>query len=314
MSTPTWDPAGNAFHRLIQLIDVLALAMNRARRLSAHFPEPDESGDDRLLKSLWDQYLSVYQSIFPPEDIHSRHTAFRLANDARIELLKSGSTDEHAICAAHKWLENAGLLPVPWPAPREGEEPCAWYEHDSKVLEEYYSVRHGLITTLTRLRQTIPDYVLRREDYVSHPWPIGSNPFTVGDLYCLIQKATPLAEKPSDSSAGQAGNRKGGLVKSHPETLSALLIAAQKDLGLKGQERAVVEHLCNAGGELPISDLAHMEGVDWSDPIQGFKNLQRRLLPKLKPFGWELRRQNNTARLHRKGAKEGSKSTQFAPF
>jgi hypothetical protein len=66
---------------------------------------------------------------------------------------------------------------------------------------------------------------------------------------------------------------------------------------LKGQERAVIESLCDAGGELTIADLAVKDGVGWSDPFQGFKDAQRRLNPKLKPRGWRLERQNNAARL-----------------
>jgi hypothetical protein len=62
---------------------------------------------------------------------------------------------------------------------------------------------------------------------------------------------------------------------------------------LKGQERAVVEALCDAGGELPITDLAVVDGVVWDVPFQGFKEAQRRLNPKLKPEGWRLERRNN---------------------
>jgi hypothetical protein len=62
---------------------------------------------------------------------------------------------------------------------------------------------------------------------------------------------------------------------------------------LKGQERAVIEALCDAGGELPIADLAVVDGVGWDDPFQGFKDAQRRLNPKLKPEGWRLERRNN---------------------
>jgi len=62
---------------------------------------------------------------------------------------------------------------------------------------------------------------------------------------------------------------------------------------LKGQERAVIEALCDAGGELPIADLAVKDGVGWDDEFQGFKDAQRRLNPKLKPEGWRLERRNN---------------------
>jgi hypothetical protein len=66
---------------------------------------------------------------------------------------------------------------------------------------------------------------------------------------------------------------------------------------LKGQERAVIEALCDAGGELPIADLAVLDGVSWDDPFNGFRNAQQRLNPKLKPLRWTLVRQSNAAKL-----------------
>ena len=66
---------------------------------------------------------------------------------------------------------------------------------------------------------------------------------------------------------------------------------------LKGQERAVIEALCDAGGELPIADLAVKPGVGWEDAYKGFESVQRRLSPKIKKQRWKLTRQNNTATL-----------------
>jgi hypothetical protein len=79
---------------------------------------------------------------------------------------------------------------------------------------------------------------------------------------------------------------------------------------LKGQERAVIEALCDAGGELPIADLAVEDGVSWDDPVQGFKNAQRRLNRKLKLKGWRLERQNNAGFLK---AVKGLKRVQKDP-
>ncbi len=66
---------------------------------------------------------------------------------------------------------------------------------------------------------------------------------------------------------------------------------------LKGQERAVIEALCNAAGTLPIADLALKGGVGWDDPTQGFRNAQQRLSPKLKPLCYTLVRQDGAAKL-----------------
>jgi len=68
---------------------------------------------------------------------------------------------------------------------------------------------------------------------------------------------------------------------------------------LKGQERAVIEALCDAGGELPIADLAVKHGVDWDNPFQGYRNAQTRLKSRLKRCGWTLVRQSNAAWLMR---------------
>ena len=82
---------------------------------------------------------------------------------------------------------------------------------------------------------------------------------------------------------------------------------------LKGQERAVLEALCNANGRLPICDLAVKDGVGWDDEIQGFKDVQRRLKPKLKQQGWTLARQDGAASLNSIGAKEATISTHSSP-
>jgi hypothetical protein len=66
---------------------------------------------------------------------------------------------------------------------------------------------------------------------------------------------------------------------------------------LKGQERAVVEALCDAGGKLLLTALAFKKGVGWEDPPCGFSNVQRRLKPKLKRAGWAVERCDNSAHL-----------------
>jgi hypothetical protein len=57
---------------------------------------------------------------------------------------------------------------------------------------------------------------------------------------------------------------------------------------LRGQERAAIEALCDAGGTMPIADLAIKVGVNWDDAFQGFKDTRRRLAPKLKRIDWLL--------------------------
>jgi len=65
---------------------------------------------------------------------------------------------------------------------------------------------------------------------------------------------------------------------------------------LKGQERAVVEALCDAGGELPLADVKTL--CDWQDPIESaWNSLRMRLNHKLESHGWKLKTQGRTARL-----------------
>ncbi len=90
-----------------------------------------------------------------------------------------------------------------------------------------------------------------------------------------------------------------------PDGLALLCEFARANL--KGKERAAVEALCASQGELSIGDLAFRLDVESTAPEKHFKDVQRRLNPKLKALGWILQRQNNAAQL--KGAKEGLKST-----
>lgn len=99
---------------------------------------------------------------------------------------------------------------------------------------------------------------------------------------------TPASPTPAVTERIEGGNPPADLY----ETLRQF---ARADL--KGQERAVIEALCDADGELPIADLAVMEGVGWQDPFDGFKGAQRRLNPKLKPHRWRMERRNNAAYL-----------------
>jgi len=100
-----------------------------------------------------------------------------------------------------------------------------------------------------------------------------------------------------DDTGTPTGTRKPEGVTPPTDAYTKLRQFAREDL--KGQERAVVEALCDADGELQIADLAVKDGVGWDDPFEGFKNAQKRLNPKLKRIGCTLTRQNNAAKLNR---------------
>lgn len=63
---------------------------------------------------------------------------------------------------------------------------------------------------------------------------------------------------------------------------------------LKGQERAVIEALCDAGGELSLSDIKTL--CDWQDPIESaWNSLRMRLNKKLESHGWKVRTHGRAA-------------------
>jgi hypothetical protein len=78
---------------------------------------------------------------------------------------------------------------------------------------------------------------------------------------------------------------------------------------LRGMERAVVEALCDAGGELRLEELAFCRGVNWRDLFrQKFKNVQHRLnrKPKFVQCGFALVRRDNRAILRAKKRKKSN--------
>jgi hypothetical protein len=113
---------------------------------------------------------------------------------------------------------------------------------------------------------------------------------------CLAALGSVSDTPPTSTNAPPAGTQSNEGEKLLPDPFVGLLEFARTRL--KGQERAVIEALCDAGGELPIADLAVEDGVSWDDPFQGFRNAQQRLNPKLKPLRWTLARQNNAAKLN----------------
>jgi hypothetical protein len=65
---------------------------------------------------------------------------------------------------------------------------------------------------------------------------------------------------------------------------------------LKGQERAVIEALCDANGELSLADVKAR--CDWQDPIESsWNSLRTRLNKKLGRLRWRLITRDRTARL-----------------
>jgi len=143
---------------------------------------------------------------------------------------------------------------------------------------------------------------LSEMDMVSETLSHQFNPFTASMevLKRLIAppKTSPDVAVPARDSAEPAtppGAGTGQEAKSPADRFAQLRRFARSNL--KGQERAVIEALCDAAGELPLADLAVTDGVGWDDPKTGFKSAQRRLNIKLSREGWNLTRHDNAAKL-----------------
>jgi hypothetical protein len=70
---------------------------------------------------------------------------------------------------------------------------------------------------------------------------------------------------------------------------------------LKGKQRAVVEAVCDGGGEMPLADLAVRPDVEWGarDFDDSWNSLKKAVKAKLRKVGYQLERNGNAARLVR---------------
>src|SRR4051794_15825320 len=83
--TPLWEPDRNAVHRLVQIIDVLAIAFNRFRQLSFKLPQPGSADytPHRFTaeqERLWDAFSEVKRAVFPVADVAPQYTAASLSD------------------------------------------------------------------------------------------------------------------------------------------------------------------------------------------------------------------------------------------
>jgi len=144
-----------------------------------------------------------------------------------------------------------------------------------------------------------------RGESIPDPTDPSSPPIPPDDLVILEQMLTAMRSlTPATQQRRTPWGREGKTDTLDPDPFAEPRAFARREL--KGKERAVIEALCAAGGELPIPDLGVNDGVDWDDPFEGFKGVQRRTKDKLKRVGFRLERHANTARLvPSKGRKRG---------
>jgi hypothetical protein len=158
-----WEPYCNAVHRLIQLLDVLAIAFNQYRQLSykLHHRTDARVADDR--ERILGDYHGVTLAVFPKSDIAPHHTAARIGNAAVAELVRMGSKDEVAVREAQQWISTVGWILVPRLAPSEPESPM-WkpFMEEGGHLMQYSPIRQQLLDALARCGWTVPDEIVRR--------------------------------------------------------------------------------------------------------------------------------------------------------
>lgn len=111
--------------------------------------------------------------------------------------------------------------------------------------------------------------------------------------------STPLANgtNPPPAEANAAEGGKPGTVakpESPADPFAELRQFARTEL--KGQERAVIEALCDAAGELPLTDVKAL--CNWQDPIESaWNSLRMRTNKKLELQGWKVITRGRSARL-----------------
>jgi hypothetical protein len=167
MSDPfaRWEPDRNAVHRLIQLLDVLAIAFNRFRQLSFQLPEPDTSADWQVaLDRLRHDYSEIVRAVCPREDTAPQYTALTLADEAVAELVRAGVRDQEAVVRRAQQLFTALGWCSPRPAPHSPHcETWKAFNGEGELLTDYLAVRPALLAALARTGQTVPRSIRRRD-------------------------------------------------------------------------------------------------------------------------------------------------------
>lgn len=177
MSAPVarWEPGRDPLHRFVQLLDVLAIALNRFRQLSFKLPKrgmPDYDHDAWAAQAehLRSDLSEVTEAVCPRADFAPQNTAARLADDAVAALVRAGFPEgEQTVRDAAALFNRLGWC-VPHYAPYTPECPT-WKAFDAEgaLLQEYTAVRFSLLSVIARTGQSVPAAIRRRhsESHIS---------------------------------------------------------------------------------------------------------------------------------------------------
>ncbi|HEX4610546.1 MAG TPA: hypothetical protein VH092_20320, partial [Urbifossiella sp.] len=146
----SWDPSGNAVHRLIQYLDLLGIAFHRFRKRSFSLPVArleridgrevltggPEWMDGREL--LLAEFNEVRNVLFTADE-EPRWQAERLANAARAELVRAGSQGDHmTVDHAGNWVGEVGTQ---WQI--GAARPWRYYDEEHRMIEAAARVAAG---------------------------------------------------------------------------------------------------------------------------------------------------------------------------
>jgi hypothetical protein len=198
--------------------------------------------------------------------------------------------DERTLFAWSTALSNARKLAAEFRIPFETYDPVL------KAAVDKWNDIHGIIRGVASDKEV---YAWSDFDYRLHELADSTSP----------AHANTGAPPATIAPPTEMGGGEGGKLAADP--YADLRQFARDEL--KGQERAVIEALCDAGGTLRLADLAVKSGVNWTDAKEGFKNARDRLNGKLKNQGWVISRYDNQAKLRRKtSAKEAPEKARNA--
>jgi|GEM_PF-5623474 len=210
-SDPKWEPARNAVHKLIQLCDVMAIALNRFYQLSFRLPDEKHPSYTDERKRLWDAFFAIQRAVFPRIDTAPPNTAFRLATAAVAYLYQNGYKDETVVGDAQNWLAavGRGLLT---PCPKDPFSPFTKkFDEECDFVSQYHrTIRFRLIAALARIGQDIPARIHQRMTLMVHPWPEeGEDPITQDTLLAMVRETEPVATEPVPATSPNPPNHPG---------------------------------------------------------------------------------------------------------
>lgn len=169
----SWEPSRNAIHRLIQYMDVLAIALNKFRQMTFRLPAagtPEYGTRGAVLREFTGDYAAARRGIFPAAEFTPNRTAQRLVDDALAHAVWLGIRDaEPVVLIAGTWVSNAGWVLVPGTAEGYPSEMRQKFAEQGVMLFEYEECRKALLTKLASHGHLVPDWVRQRTQFAFAP-------------------------------------------------------------------------------------------------------------------------------------------------